>query len=110
MILCGKLGIVLSGHRDDCTFSSAEEEKEAAENQGNFFGLVLFRAETDTVLLRHLQSAPRNSLYTSKTIQNELIEVIGSHIQNSILKKVIQAKFFSVIADEVVDVANLEKL
>ena len=110
VILCGKQGIALRGHRDDRTFSSTEEEEEAAENQGNFLELVRFRAETDEVLLRHLQSAPRNSLYTSKTIQNELIEVIGSHIRNSTLKKVKQAKFFSVIADEVVDVANLEQL
>ena len=54
------------------------------------------------VLRAHLAAAPRNAVYTSKTIQNEMISVIGSHIQ--------KAKYFSLLADEVVDCANLEQV
>ena len=75
MILCGKQGLALRGHHDDHAFS--EHEEKVGENQGNFIELVRFRALTDDTLREHLQNAPKNSLYTSKTIQNELIGVIG---------------------------------
>ena len=39
-----------------------------------------------------------------------MIEVIGKHIQNKIMTKAKEATLFSVIADEVVDVANKEQL
>ena len=45
---------------------------------GNFIELVRFRAENDDVLRAYLETSPRNALYTSKTIQNEMIDVIGS--------------------------------
>ena len=44
-------------------------------------------------------------MYTSKTIQNDLIECIGSHIRDRILKEVKEAKYYSVLCDEVIDVA-----
>ena len=49
---------------------------------------VRFRAETDEILHQHMQKATRNALYTSKTIQNEMIEVIRKHIQSKIMTKV----------------------
>ena len=50
-------------------------EEEGYLNRGNF---VEFRAEHDQILAQHLANAPRNATYTSKTIQNELIEVVGN--------------------------------
>jgi len=107
ILLCGKQGIPLRGHRDDNIPWFEEEE---SGNLGNFVELVKFRAETDEILHTHLENAPRNALYTSKTIQNEMIDVIGAQIRNSILTEVRKAKYFSVIADEVTDVANREQL
>ena len=49
---------------------------------GNFIELVRFRAENDDVLHTYLETSPRNALYTSKTIQNEMIDVIGSAIED----------------------------
>lgn len=45
--------------------------------------------------------------YTSKTIQNEFVGIIGSRIRSDILKR---AKFFSVIAGEVTNIVNIEQL
>ena len=81
-----------------------------SNNHGNFIELVCFRAESDEVLRHHLQSAPRNSTYTSKTIQNELVHIIGSKIWSDILSKIEQTKFYTVIADEASDVSNKEQL
>ena len=53
------------------------------------FELVLnqFRAKTDEVLQTHVEMAPRNALYTSKTIQNQMISVVGSVIKNKLIKQ-----------------------
>lgn len=72
--------------------------------------LVRFRAETDTILANHLSKAPKNAHYTSKTIQNDLITVIGNKIRSDILNEVRNTKFYSIIADEVTDTANKEEL
>ena len=62
------------------------------------------------MLKKHLETAAKNALYTSKTIQNELISICGEMIQKRILDDVREAKFYSVIADEAVDCANDEQL
>ena len=72
--------------------------------------LVRFRAETDPILATHPQEAPKNARYTSKGIQNELIDVVGQSIQLDIISEVQAAQFYSIIADEVTDVANKEEL
>jgi hypothetical protein len=105
VILCGKQGFALRGHRDDKI-----EWEDFDGNHGNFLELLHFRAETDDNLRRHLQRAPSNAKMTSKTIQNEVIAVIGNVIRNEILHEVKQAMFFSIIADEVTDVSSKEQL
>ena len=107
ILLCGKQRLPLRGHRDD-DISWFEEEE--SSNLGNFIELVKFRAETDDFLRTHLLNAPKNAQYTSKTIQNEMINIIGTQIRNCILSEVKKAKFYSIIADEVSDVANIEQL
>ncbi len=61
-------------------------------------------------MAKHLQDAGRNATYTSKTTQNDLIECIGSFIRNSILKQVKEVKYYSVLCDEVIDVACKEQV
>jgi len=107
VLLIGKQGIAFRGHRDD---NIVWFEEESDFNQGNFVELVRFRAETDKVLQDHLMNAPRNAQYTSKTIQNEMIGIVGKHIRDEILLEVNTAKYFSVIADEVTDISNKEQL
>ena len=107
IMLCGKQGLSLRGHRDDKVFWEGDHE---GSNEGNFIQLVRFRAETDIFLADHLSKAPKNALLTSKTIQNELIAVIGNKIRGDILNEVRSAKFYSIIADEVTDTANKEVL
>ena len=76
VILCGKQGIALRGHRDD----HIDWSSKSPTNEGNFIQLVRFRAETDALLAKHLAEAPRNAVYTSKGIQNELIDVVALSI------------------------------
>jgi hypothetical protein len=62
------------------------------------------------VLAEHLRGAPKNACYTSKTIQNELIGVIGQCLQEKILSEVKTAKHYAILADEVTDISNMEQI
>ena len=104
-----KQGLAYRGHRDD-KVSFAEQYDQGSHNPGNFIELVRFRAETDPVLAKHLKNAPKNAKYTSKTIQNQMISIVGDHIRSEIIQEIKSAKFYSIIADEVSDVSNKEQV
>lgn len=75
--------------------------------------MLKFRAHSgDTLLSEHLKTASdhRNALYTSKTTQNEIINVCGDIIREAILADVHEAVFFTIMADEATDSANDEQL
>ncbi|CAG2252153.1 unnamed protein product [Mytilus edulis] len=72
IVLCGKQNIALRGHRDDSTTPSQ------ATNKGNFLAILNLLAKSDDTLKTHLESpGNKNAKYTSKTIQNEVIEIVG---------------------------------
>ena len=109
VMLCSKQGLALCGHCDD-SITWNDEDEGTISNEGNFVALVRFGVETDLGLAQHLAKPPRNAHYTSKTIQNEMVEVIGMSIRNDVLMEVNEAKFYLVIADEVTDIANKKEL
>ena len=53
-----------------------------------------------------LDNVPRNARYTSKTTQNELIEIRGNHVREQTNSAVYNSGYFSIIADEVTDACN----
>ena len=88
VIFCGRQNIALRGHRDDMLAT----KKDPTANRGNFLALLQFRVQAgDLILKEHLENAPRNALYTSKTVQNELITICGSIIR---VKMAQEAVFF----------------
>ena len=52
----------------------------------------------------------KNALYTSKTVQNEIINVCGDIIRSNLLEKIRAAGAFSIMADEATDAGNKEQL
>lgn len=90
-MLCGRQGLTLRGHRDDHIDWSEGQEDHDAHNCGNFIELVRFRAETDDVLRKHLQNAPRNACYTFKPI---LIDIVGKRLRSDILSEVKATKYY----------------
>ena len=57
-----------------------------------------------------MAKAPANAMYTSPAIQNDIANILGSQVKNTILKQVRRAEFFSLVADEVTDSSNREQL
>lgn len=107
MLLCGRQGLALSGHRD---YGRISFEDEPDGNDGNFRTLLRFRGKTDDVLKMALNEGGGNCQYTSPTIQNEIIEVCQQLILHSLVKKINKCSCFSVLADETTDIANIEQL
>ena len=107
VIVCGRQGIPFRGHRDD---SPAIQQTPLA-NPGNFFALLHFRAQAgDNALKEHLENPKGNARYTSHVIQNQLITICGDLIRNKLLESIRTARFYSIIADEATDSANIEQL
>lgn len=79
------------------------EDVSSNKNPGNFLALLAMLAENDSVLHGHLhQPRARNAIYLSPRSQNEIINVIGYDvIRANIISEVKEAKFYSVLADEV---------
>ena len=108
-MFCGRQNIALRGHRDDAT--DIERDVDDLENHGNFRALLNFRVDAgDNVLAEHLATAPRNATYTSKTIQNQMINIIADQVRSKIVGNIKAAKWYTVISDEVTDVSNKEQL
>jgi hypothetical protein len=104
ILLCGKQCIALRGHRDDSTAS-------LFSNKGNFLALLDYSVKSgNTLLSEHLKTADKNARYTSKTVQNEIIECIGEHIREGILNQVKEAKWYSILCDEVTDISVKEQM
>ena len=65
--------------------------------------------KTDDNLASFLQSYPKNATYVSNTIQNDVLEILGGVIRESLTANINEARcpFFSIIADELTDdIAN----
>ena len=78
ILLCGKQGISLRGHRDDST-------ADPSTNRGNFLAILEAFADLDFILKQQLDTCKKNARYTSKTIQNDIIECINQQVQETIL-------------------------
>ena len=105
ILLCSRQNIAFRGHRDDGPICTDGEEPEM--NDGNFRSLLRYRIRGgDDILKQHLDTANHNSMYTSKTIQNELISIAAQLIANDVNN----AQFWAIIADETQDRAKREQL
>ncbi len=96
---CGAFELALRGH----------DESSDSDNPGVFLGLVNFTAALDSVLSKHLDSA---TIFkgTSKTIQNELLDIMYDVTTWKIKNEVKDAMFLSVISDDTTDISNQSQI
>lgn len=74
-------------------------EKDTDVHRGLFLDLVRLLKKYDPILKEHFDSGPRNALYHSNRIQNDIIASINTVLKNK-LKSVIKNQQISIIADE----------
>ena len=104
VLLCGRQGIALRGHRDDST-------AEGDSNKGTFLALLDYSVKSgNEILASHLKDCSKNATYTSKTTQNDLIQAIGDQLRDKLLLEIKNAKWYSILCDEVTDTSNKEQV
>ncbi|XP_073351679.1 uncharacterized protein [Aegilops tauschii subsp. strangulata] len=77
------------------------------DSNGNFLGLVQMLAEFDPVIKEHVDRITNDKIrdhYLGPSIQNELINLLAVAIRSEIIRKVKEAKYFSVLLDCFLDV------
>ena len=78
------------------------------EEDGNFTQLVYLHGAEDPQFRSRLQQ--KRDRYMSPQIQNELIKVMSINVLRKIVVSIQEAKYFSLMADEVTDISNKEQV
>ena len=99
LLFCASQEIGLRGHRE-----------QESVNKGNILELLQVVARHDHVVKARLTEGPKNAVYTSHNIQNELLHMAANAVRKIICQGVIHAGFFSILADETRDLGKDEQM
>ena len=82
---------------------------QGCDNNDNLTQTLLLLGTKDDNITKHLQGQIGYK-YTHHDTQNELLNIMASHVLRAKLSSVRDRKFFSIMADEGTDVSNIEQL
>ena len=107
----GKMGIPLRGYRDDSNYQPDVGEPENHPGVDNFVEFINFAVrQGNQTLGHHLKTCSSRETYISKATQSLLLACCYDIITKTIIGRVKEAKFHSVICDEASDASNKEQL
>jgi len=77
---------------------------------GNFLAIVNLMARYDHTLKDLIQLPAHTTKYLSPTVQNEVIQLLGTTVKSSLVKQIRNAPFFSIILDTTSDITRMDQL
>ncbi|KAL4091411.1 hypothetical protein QTP88_026107 [Uroleucon formosanum] len=92
-----------------CKPFRGHDESHTSYQKGMFLELIQILYKYDTVLKTHIDSGPKNAIYISNVIQNDIINSIHNVIIQE-LKLKLQNTHIAIMADETSDVGHHEQL
>uniref|UniRef100_H3AE53 HAT C-terminal dimerisation domain-containing protein n=1 Tax=Latimeria chalumnae TaxID=7897 RepID=H3AE53_LATCH len=93
ILFCARQGIPLRGHGEGID----------STNQGNLQELMRLRSNDNELIRRFMINREKYFTYLHSSCQNEIIEIMASQVQDSMVGGVKEAGVFSTIADETMD-------
>ncbi|XP_044766148.1 uncharacterized protein LOC123322270 [Coccinella septempunctata] len=80
-------------------------------SRGNFLNLINLLAKYDPTLKCHLDHLKKGQTsYLSKTIQNEMIDLMAIKVRNNIINEIKEANYFTIMFDCTPDVSHTEQM
>ena len=93
-------GLAFRGHREHL----------GNVNSRNFLSVIELLAEYDPMLKELIERPGGTTKYLSPKVQNEVIEIISTHLQNALIDMIKQAPFFAVIIDTTQDISKVDQM
>ncbi|XP_063918635.1 zinc finger MYM-type protein 1-like [Zophobas morio] len=90
------------------------DEKFGSTHNGNFMMLLELLAKFDPFLANHINrfgnKGSGSTSYLSKTIYEELIQLMAKKVSTAIVKETKEAKYYSIIVDSTPDISHVDQL
>ncbi len=100
LLYCGRQDHALRGH---C-------ESQSSTNKGNFIETLKLISKHDKIIEERLEHGPKNAVYTSASIQNSILTILGDMIRNKICDEIKEVKMLSLLVDETKDLSKQEQM
>ncbi len=100
LLLCARQNIAFRGHR----------ESEQSQNRGNLLEILILMAKHDSVVAARLLDGPRNAIYTSSLIQNQILDILGNMVRKVVCIGAKEAGVFTILVDGTKDLSKKEQL
>lgn len=109
-ILKRLIDVVIFFGKQEYPFFRGHDESDISNNKGMYVELLHFLSDYDPILANYLKTSTTVFRGKSPSIQNDLIDSVGSVIYDQIKLEISETPFVAILLDETTGVANTSQL